>query len=485
MRKPQFTKTNVPDLVSLPARYLRRAAAQLLCGIAVAVSSFAAVAAPEMGVYQWDAPTGPANVDAFNQWLGKPAMLAEAFEASDRWDNVDGAGWQLAPWAQWVRAQHGRNLILSVPMLAGGWDLAGADGAAGTADDHSLKKCGAGQYDVYWANLANELAYYGLHWAYLRLGWEPDGGWYAWRAQQGQGNEANYASCFRRIVQVMRQTQPANQWKFVLNPTNAWWDKSYLDAIWPGNEYVDIVGIDLYDQSWAANTYPYPSTCDAACRLARQQNAWNQHAWYLATIRDFAIAHGKPMAIPEWGVAIRPDGHGGGDNPYFVQKMHEFVMNPNNYVAFHSYFNVSASDINARLTNSVTGDVPSGPTSFPESAKVFRQLFGAGSTPVPGPDPAPTVDNVAPKVSLTSVSLSTAADNRGTVGIEATASDNVAVAAVELFVNNRRVCRLEAAPYRCTYSSSSTTERSYTMTARAFDRAGNRAVSPRVYIHRD
>ena len=336
-----------------------------LCCALLSAAALSASAAPEMGVYRWDAPNGPANVDAFSQWLGKPVTLGEAFEATDTWDNVDGAGWQLGPWSQWVRAQNGRNLILSVPMLAGGWDLAGPDRVAGTADDLSLAKCAAGQYDQHWQNLANELAYYGLHWAYLRLGWEPDGGWYAWRAPLGSGNEASYAGCFRRIVQVMRNTQPANQWKFVWNPTTAWWDKAYLDTIWPGNDYVDVVGLDIYDQSWATGTYPYPSDCDATCRLSRQQTAWSHQSWYLHTMRDFALARGKPMAIPEWGVAIRADGHGGGDNPFFVQKMHEFITDPGNYVAFHSYFNVSAVDIDARLTDSVTGDVPTGPTRFP------------------------------------------------------------------------------------------------------------------------
>jgi hypothetical protein len=36
-------------------------------------------------------------------------------------------------------------------------------------------------------------------------------------------------------------------------------------------------------------------------------------------VRNFAIAHGKPMASLEWGAVISPNG--GGDNPYFIQKM--------------------------------------------------------------------------------------------------------------------------------------------------------------------
>jgi hypothetical protein len=458
----------------------RRAATQLLGCAAIAMFSFASLAEPELGVYRWDAPTGPSRVDAFSQWLGRPVTLAEAFEASDTWDNVDGADWQLGPWSQWTRAAIGRNLVLGVPMLAGGWNLAGPDGKVGTADDLSLAKCGAGQYDVYWANLANNLAYYGLHWAYLRLGWEMDGGWYAWRAQEGSGNEANFASCFRRIVQVMRKTQPANQWKFVWNPTNAWWKKSYLDAVWPGSQYVDIVGLDLYDQSWATNTYPYPSKCDDACRLTRQQNAWNHYSWHLYTIRDFARAHGKPMALPEWGITLRSDGHGGGDNPYYIQKMYEFMMDPDNKVAFHVYFDVTASDGDHNLSG---GD---GPTKFPQSAALFKQLFGPTETAAPAPPPEsttpdtstpppPAADSIAPSVALVSPAEGTIIYRRDTVELEASATDNVGVVAVEFLVNNRLVCRVEAAPYRCTFNTANKIEQRYTITAIAADAAGNSA----------
>jgi len=135
-------------------------------------------------------------------------------------DDVRQQAWQLGPWSQWVRAQSGRNVSLAVPMLP-------TSGA-------SLASCAAGQYDSNFTTLANELASYGLSWAYLRLGWEMDGGWFSWNATPGSGREASYAGCFRRIVQVMRQAQPANQWKFVLNPTVGFRSKAYLDAIWPG-----------------------------------------------------------------------------------------------------------------------------------------------------------------------------------------------------------------------------------------------------------
>ena len=431
----------------------------------------AAAAAVELGVYRWDAPTGPANIDAFELWLASPVPLAQAFEARDIWDNVDGAAWQLGPWSQWVRAKPGRNLVLGVPMMPGEPDRSGPDRIPGNADDVSLDKCATGQYDVYWRNLANELTYYGLHWAYLRLGWEMDGNWYAWAAFQGSGREASFAGCFRRIVQVMRAAQPANQWKFVWNPTATWTDPAWLSATWPGDAYVDVVGIDLYDHSWAPNTYPYPATCDSACRLARQQTAWNGYAWYLQTVRNFAQARGKAFAIPEWGLYIRTDGHGGGDNPYYIQKMHEFISNPANAVLFHVYFDVNSPDGDHHISGLDAA------TAFPQSAARFRLLFGAAPTATPAP--APARDQSPPSVILTRPAEGATLSRRSTITMEASASDNVGVAAVHFSVDGDVKCRRTAAPYRCSVSIG--TRQRYTLSARALDAAGNSASYSRTY----
>jgi hypothetical protein len=322
-----------------------------LLGAIVMAMSFSAFAAPEFGVHEGAAATS--KVDAFSQWVGTPTIVATDFLNNDVWDNVTGPQWQLGPWSQWVKAQYGRNVSLSVPMFlkSGG----------------SLDACAAGQYDVYWTRLANNLAYYGLHWAYLRLGKEMDGTWEAWSAPPGSGKEASFAGCFRRMVQVMRQAQPANQWKFVLNFAGSWKSRTYLEAIWPGDAYVDVVGTDLYDQSWASNTYPYPSTCDAACRLTHQQTAWSYTYQLLAGIRDFALAHGKSMALPEWGLMLRSDGHGGGDDPYYIQKMYDFMMDPASNVAYQSYFDVTYQGMDSKISPT---------TNFPNASGLYKQLFG-------------------------------------------------------------------------------------------------------------
>ena len=418
---------------------LRFKSAGLLTAAALSLCSLAH-AAPQLSVYRWDAPGGPANIDAYSQWLGQPATVAGAFEATATWDDIDGAAWQLSPWSQWVRAQSGRNLALAIPMLP-------PSGA-------SLASCASGQYDQYWKNLANNLAYYGLHWAYLRLGWEMDGSWNPWAAPQGSGKEASFAGCFRRVVTVMRQAQPANQWKFVFNPTTSNWSAPWLDAVWPGDAYVDVVGLDLYDQSWAANTYPYPSTCDSTCRLARQQTAWVDESKYLLALRNFAVAHAKPMALPEWGVATRSDGHGGGDNPYFVRKMYEFIADPANNVAYYSYFDVRYSGWDSQLSPAGTT------TNFPQSAGLFKQLFGA----------ALTTSNTPPTVAFTSPAAGQTVS--GTMSYAANATDNAGVSRVDFSVDAAALASDATAPYGGAFDTTKLANGTHVIKATAYDAQG-------------
>ena len=68
----------------------------------------------------------------------------------------------------------------------------------------------------------------------------------------------------------------------------------------------------------------------------------------------------------------REDGHGGLDNPYFIEQMHAFMSNPANRVAFHCYFDVNAPDGHHQLSPGRDGREP---TAFPRAAMRFRELF--------------------------------------------------------------------------------------------------------------
>ena len=74
--------------------------------------------------------------------------------------------------------------------------------------------------------------------------------------------------------------------------------------------------------------------------------------------RDFAISHGKRMSYPEWGVGNF------GDNPFFVQQMHDwFVKNADN-IAYAAYF-----DVDGLWPTQIDNG------QFPKSQLLFRKLF--------------------------------------------------------------------------------------------------------------
>jgi hypothetical protein len=333
--------------------------------------------APYMGTYGWGlSATGSSGVDRnrfMADWLYRSGLWIEDFTATDTWDNIACPSWITAPAAKWLAKNPNGKYVLTVGMMPGGATLtAGASGA----------------YNSYFQTAANRLVAAGLaDNTIIRLGHEFNGGWYAWHVRHkntdvdANGNKyddrpENYVAYWQQIVTTMRAIAP--NLKFCWNGANTWTSYYVADA-YPGDAYVDYVAVDIYDQSWATNSYPYTTTvypygADAA---TRQQNAWNDISGTnanngLGVWKNIAVAHGKPLAIPEWGLTSRTDGHGGLDNPFYVQKMYDFIQDPANNVAFHVYFDVNASDGGHQVT-SLPGRTA---TSYPNAAALYRKLFG-------------------------------------------------------------------------------------------------------------
>ena len=339
---------------------------------------------PYLAVYRWGAanPNGGARAnEAFARWLQRPgdsAVWAEDFEAIEAWENnIEGGSWQLGEWRDWKQKDPARRLVLSVPLLPGGWDKSGPQRGEGAGQSVSLEAGARGDYNAHFVKLAQTLVDYGLGDSVLRLGWEFNGGWYTWRAGD---NPAAWAEYWKQIVTAIRGVKGAEKLQFCWNPALGWLQFPAPQA-YPGDEFVDIIGLDVYDDSWAADTYPLPADADAATMQSRRQKAWDEVIWGggygLKFWRDFAVEHGKLFALPEWGVSARQDGHGGLDNPDFVSKMHAFIQDPANNVYFSCYFDVQAGDGHHQLSPGLSGDEP---LEFPLASARFRALFASAAT---------------------------------------------------------------------------------------------------------
>lgn len=354
-------------------RFIRAAIVVCLihCGLAIPWSGAAPVpptdntSPPYMGVFGSSLNQGAVVAP----WLNRSGLWTETFLDFSSWANLEGPNWALNPAVTWLAANPNGKIVLTVGMLPG----SGNTPLAGT----SLALGATGTYNSHYQKLAQNLVTKGLaNNTIVRLGHEFTGFWYPW-CPVTSAKAASYATYWQQIVTTMKAVPGAENLKFDWNGATQWTEYPLATA-YPGDAYVDYIGTDIYDACYAANTYPYASGATPAQILAAQTTAWSYLSSTtgngLGAFRNFAIAHGKPMSIPEWGVCDGGDGHGGLDDPAFIQRMYNFIQDPANNVGYHSYFDYSAPDSNHAI--SCAG------THFPNSAALFRKLFGITALPV-------------------------------------------------------------------------------------------------------
>ncbi|MCE0535905.1 hypothetical protein LWF15_10310 [Kineosporia rhizophila] len=299
-----------------------------------------------VGVYRG---TYPSKVGEFGDWLGRDAAYAMDYSTRGTWEEIAAPTYMLNTWQN-----SGYQMVYAVAMLP-------------TRNKSVSLAAGAdGDYNQHFERLAKNLVAYDQGDAILRLGWEFNVDW-PWHPTLG--DEKDFIKFWRNIVTTMRSVPGAENLKFDWNVNNG--GDSYNSTLfYPGNKYVDYIGVDVYDISWAENTYPFPAGCEADCQRAHQEQAWTNvvSATYgLSFWSSFAQEKKKPMSLPEWGMWDRSisDGHGGGDNPYFVEQMFKFVDDPRNNVAYQIYFDVNVGEKGDHRLE-----------SLPKGGKKFKKLFG-------------------------------------------------------------------------------------------------------------
>lgn len=217
-------------------------------------------------------------------------------------------------------------------------------------DGATLGQGAAGAYDVHWVEVARMLVAGGQADATLRLGYEFNLKWPRWSAQS---DPAAFASYWRRIVTSMRSV-PGTAFRFDWNPALG----QRVDLrTYPGDAYVDFVGLDVYDQSYGE------TQIDPVRRWERYLTAPSSGLlWH----RDFAAAHGKAMTYPEWALSTGPHTAGANpDNAYFVRQMARWIQANN--VEYALYFDADPRGMSHSLR---TG-------TFPQGAAAFREAFRA------------------------------------------------------------------------------------------------------------
>jgi hypothetical protein len=287
------------------------------------------------GVYMPGSNAG--TFDAFGTWRGRPLDVVVDWSARQNWSEIVNPDWLYRAWAGTAHTK-----VFGVAMVPE------ADGSA------TVARCATGAYDDKWREFGRNIAAAGLAGSTIvRLGWEFNGDWYKWTARDPQA----WAQCWREIVGAAEETAPALRWEWTVNRGVSAGLRDARQA-WPGDAYVDIVGIDSYDM--------YPGVHTEA--------QWQQHLsgeYGLQFWADFARAHGKSLSVPEWGVypGTLHAGNNGGDNPFYIQKMFEFFRSLGPLLAYEAYFNDKGSYYAGSLFS---------PVQAPQAAATYRRLYAGG-----------------------------------------------------------------------------------------------------------
>ena len=272
----------------------------------------------------------PEVIDEYESWLGRDVdvvmvflrgrssdeLLEQAAGVTDRFSGI-------AP----------DTMMFSLPFVLQGQTL-----------DDVL----AGRNDRMFRELARTLVRNGRGDDIIRPGWELNLEAFEWSAVD---RWSTYAQAFRRVVKTMRGVKGAGTLRFEWNVSRG--GVAVPDSAYPGDEYVDVIGMDIYDRTYtAADVDP----------VVRWQGFYEGDPG-LGWLVDFARSHGKPIGFSEWGLSSRhPDGVSG-DNPYFIEQMHQFIEDHD--VAYSIYFERD-TNFDHRLM-----------VHYPRAADRYRDLFGS------------------------------------------------------------------------------------------------------------
>jgi len=279
-----------------------------------------------------------ASLKQFEDWFGQPVDGVLSYTSMASWKDLESTVARNTGF--WAKAD--RSVLFSIPLIP-----ARTEGK----EKATLAAAGKGLYNEHYKTVAQMLAKFRPQdpVIYVRTGWEFNGGWFPWTVHGGRGDD--FIAAFRQFVTTFRSVSP----RFRFDWCPVWGDQvrgnngkpANLADFYPGDEYVDVIGLDVYDET----------------KYTKITNPWKRWDFYmrrghgLAWHRSFAQKHGKPMSFPEWGVG------GGGDDPYFMEQFHKWIQDNN--VVYHTYWNSNASYKGKLSTD-----------AYPLTGQKYKELFG-------------------------------------------------------------------------------------------------------------
>jgi Ca2+-binding RTX toxin-like protein len=265
----------------------------------------------------------------FENWLGADVDAVHSFVGSSSWADFTGS----AKWAAntlWKGIDE--KILWSVPLIVN-------DGQA------TLATAASGAYNANYLSVAKTLlASRGgdSDPIYIRTGWESNGSWFPWSSL---GKEEAFKGAYQQMVTTFRSV--SDRFKFEWNV--AYDNSSSYDPAdaYPGDDYVDIIGMDFY----YAQEY---LGADPVKAFNWIKNATHGLQW----LEDFAAAHGKQTAYSEWGINSDTAGE-------YIKLVKDWFDTHD--VAYQSYWDFTIQkDLVTGLSD----------MTLPSAGEIFKDMFG-------------------------------------------------------------------------------------------------------------
>ncbi|HEY6737081.1 MAG TPA: glycosyl hydrolase [Candidatus Saccharimonadia bacterium] len=235
--------------------------------------------------------------------------------------------------------------------LSGYDDWNGAVDAAigGFYGGESWQSAASGAYDTRFRQALQQIY---AHWGsktivFIRFAHEFNGDWYDWKVTSG--NVDAFKTTWQHVHQMVKEEliDKGKNAQLVWSPNDGNHSDATAEQMWPGDQYVDVVGVDSY--GWEGDT--------AAPTAGSIDNPRGIEMW-----RQFAQKHGKPMSFPEWGT----DPSHTYDEPQYIKDMNTFMTqhagSGPGQIIYDVYFNAWGAD-------KIYPD-----TSVPNSVSMYKSL---------------------------------------------------------------------------------------------------------------
>lgn len=266
---------------------------------------------PATGTWIKGAAGPEAANGSFGTWRGTPVQLGKTWSDGTPSDMTE--LWALQAGLEW--GSFTGSVDMSPGMI---WKSSG----------ESWANAATGSYDARWTACLNRAK---TEWTriprsgtlYLSPAVEWNGGWSDWNVQASE--LTNFKTAWARFYNLKQAIFPACKFVFCTNGDTASLSPLYdWRNGWPGDAFVDVYGTDWYSFQWTDGR-----TVDSfGAPVGLEQH------------RQFALAHGKPFAVPEWGVANNDTG----DVPNYITYMYNFFAANGGTGAgnllYEAYFNV-------------------------------------------------------------------------------------------------------------------------------------------------